>query len=1074
MSTLALVSFLTMVALGQGTTSILSGSVHDESGAVIKGAQVVAKNLASGVEFKTMTAANGTFSIPALDSGTYSVTVSATGFKVAVLSDVKLDAGTTGTVRVPLEVGSTSESVIVQGAGEIVQTQSANIATTLSVNQISNLPLVSRDTLNFVVMLPGVDTPGINRDSTIHGLPQTAINITLDGINVQDNYLKTSDGFFSRISPRLDAVDEVTVSTATPGAESGGQGAVQIKFVTRRGNNEFHGSIYEYHRNPWLNSNYWFNNRDLPALHDDTGLQCGVGATPFDADKCHAARDRVLLNQYGFRVGGPFLFPKKVFGPTGFDGRNRAFFFVNYEEFRLPSQITRNRTVLNTAARNGIFTYSTTGGIRTVDLLDLARRNGQVATVDPTISNLLLDIENSSKLGGAVTNIGDVLTNRHTFTNNSIAKRYFPTVRLDFNLSNAHHLEGVYNYQKFDSSPDILNSRDPAFPGFPNQGGQISNRYSTSIALRSTLSPSLVNEARFGFSGGPTLFNPTASLDQFTDSIANQDGFNLNLNGALAITNATVINTPSRRNPVLWDISDSVTWTKGSHSWTFGGEFTRVNLFLQNQTIAPTIGFGTNSNDPANAMFVQANFQNASGTDITRAGNLYGVLTGRVISITGNALLSEDTNTYKYLGDRNQRGRQTEYGFYAQDQWRVRPSLTLNYGLRWEVQLPFTPMNDSYTTTTVAGLFGISGEGNMFKPGVTPGTVTQFTQFKTGERAYNVDYRNFAPSFGFAWSPSFSNGWLRKIAGDGGQTVFRGGYSIAYNRNGIADYSDIYAINPGSFVNADRSLTIGNLVTNNNQLPVLFRNKSLLGPGAFPSTPNYPITGAVTDGANIIDPNIRIPYSQSWTFGIQREISKNTAIEVRYVGTRNLKGWSDYNFNSNEQNLYETGMLNEFKLAQANLQANIAANRGNTFRYFGPGTGTSPLPITLAYFSGLNAAQALVASNYTSTLFTSTTFTNQLAIPQPLPLTYAANLHSDQTRRANAIKAGLAPNFFLTNPDLRGGVALTSNSGYTRYTQCRSSCEGVFRVASSWARIMSGPSHSSHRAFRSEFHGTTI
>ncbi len=169
-----------------------------------------------------------------------------------------------------LEVGNTSETVVVQGGAEIVQTQSANISTTLSVNQIANLPLVSRDTLNFVVMLPGVSTPGVNRDSTINGLPQSAINITIDGINSQDNYLKTSDGFFSRISPRLDSVEEVTVSTATPGAESGGQGAVQIKFVTRRGNNEFHGSLYEYHRNPVLNSNYWFNNRDLPQLHTDT------------------------------------------------------------------------------------------------------------------------------------------------------------------------------------------------------------------------------------------------------------------------------------------------------------------------------------------------------------------------------------------------------------------------------------------------------------------------------------------------------------------------------------------------------------------------------------------------------------------------------------------------------------------------------------------------------------------------------------------------------------------------------------------------------------------------------------
>ncbi len=160
-------------------------------------------------------------------------------------------------------------------------------------------------------------------------------------------------------------------------------------------------------------------------------------------------------------------------------------------------------------------------------------------------------------------------------------------------------------------------------------------------------------------------------------------------------------------------------------------------------------------------MFVQANFQGASGTDITRAANLYAVLTGRVISIAGNALLNEDTNTYKYLGDRNQRGRQREFGFFVQDSWRFRPSLTLTYGLRWELQLPFTPMNDSYTTTSVAGLYGISGEGNLFKPGVTPGSVTQFVPFKKGEKAYNTDYRNFAPSFGFAWTPNFSNGWLK-------------------------------------------------------------------------------------------------------------------------------------------------------------------------------------------------------------------------------------------------------------------------------------------------------------------------
>src|SRR5262249_56728672 len=136
----------------------------------------------------------------------------------------------------------------VQAGGEILQSQSANVATTLSVNQISSLPLVSRNPLNFLTLMPGVNTPRGNRDSTVNGLPTSAIDITLDGINIQDNFNKSTDGFFTRVPPSIDSVEEVTVSTATPEAQGGAMGAVQIKFVTRQGTNSFHGSVYEYHR----------------------------------------------------------------------------------------------------------------------------------------------------------------------------------------------------------------------------------------------------------------------------------------------------------------------------------------------------------------------------------------------------------------------------------------------------------------------------------------------------------------------------------------------------------------------------------------------------------------------------------------------------------------------------------------------------------------------------------------------------------------------------------------------------------------------------------------------------------
>ncbi len=514
----------------------------------------------------------------------------------------------------------------------------------MNVNQIANLPLVSRNALDFVVFLPGTNTPTTPRNSTINGLPQGAINITIDGINTQDNTLKSTDGFFSYISPRLDAIEEVTVSTATPGAESGGQGAVQIRFVTRSGNNEFRGSVYEYHRNPWLNSNYWFTNCDGAAIHNETGLTCNTPQQPYQPEKCRAPRDRVLFNQYGFRVGGPIMLPKKLFGPFGFDGRNRAFFFVNYEEFRQPTQVTRQRTIFNPDTQRGIFQYNRTVNNQTVvekvDLLAVAARNGQTATIDPVIGKLLADIRNSTILTGAVQQLTDPNLMRFTFANNSSGIRYYPTIRLDFNLTEKHHLENVYYYQNYLTTIDTLNGVDPAFPGFPNFGSQLSNRFSESLALRSTLTPTLVNEARFGFTGGTVLFRPELSAQMFTGPVANQLGYSLGINAA-GITNATVTTAPSRRNAPTWEISDALTWTRGAHSLSFGGQFTKVNLWSVNQTVVPSITFSVNSNDPAISMFTQANFPGAAAADLTRAQNIYAVLTGRVTAITGNANLDE-------------------------------------------------------------------------------------------------------------------------------------------------------------------------------------------------------------------------------------------------------------------------------------------------------------------------------------------------------------------------------------------------------------------------------------------------
>ena len=304
-------------AFGQGgTSSTLAGIVIDTGGGVIPGADVVVKNDATGVTQNAVTNGQGAFSFPGLNVGTYTVTVSLQGFKTFVARNVVLTTGAPANVRATLEVGGMTEQVTVSSSSEIIQTQSSTVSTTLNTNQIVKLPLTSRSAMDFVNLLPGVSTPGGNRNATINGLPQGVINITLDGVNIQDNTLKTGDGFFAIVSPRLDAIEEVTVTTASQGVDASGQGAVQIKFVTRGGTNSFTGSGYHYYRNDALNANTWFNNRN------------GIAKTD------------LRQNQGGFRVGGPVVLPGL------FDGHNKAFFFVNYEEFHQPGGTTRNRTIL--------------------------------------------------------------------------------------------------------------------------------------------------------------------------------------------------------------------------------------------------------------------------------------------------------------------------------------------------------------------------------------------------------------------------------------------------------------------------------------------------------------------------------------------------------------------------------------------------------------------------------------------------------------------------------------------------------------------------------------------------------
>ena len=1029
-------TFAPLPSFAQGTaTSSIAGVVVDSADSVVPGASITVKNESTGAEFFAVSGENGGFTVPALNIGTYTVTVTLTGFKTAVLKGVTVSSGSPATVRPRLDVGGVTENVVVQAATEVVQTQSASVSTTVNTKSITSLPVSSRETLSFVQFLPGVQTASSTRNSTINGLPQSSISLTLDGVNIQDNTLKTSDGFFAIVSPRLDAIEEVTLTSAAQGAESTGQGSVQINFTTRSGSNAFIGSAYHFYQSDKLNTNTYANKvRGLP-------------------------KGKETLNQPGFRQGGPVIIPGL------FNGRDKLFFFVNYEETRSPDTITTNSNLLVPDAQNGIFRYQN-GPAAGVNLYALAAANGQVATADPVVAKLLQDIRSSTGGQGTVSEItGNFNAERFTFQQRADTLVRYPTVRMDYNLSKNHRLTGTWYRQVFPNSVDTTNTRQNTWPGFPVFGVQGSVRKAYTSSLRSTLTSHMVSEARVAYSGAPVDFSPNLNLGMWTGPVANQGGFNLSISDAGTITNAGNTGTPSARDATTLNIADTITWLKGSHSLSMGGEYGRYDVWLATNSspIPPTIRFGTQTGDPALAMFSAANFPGSTQANRDSAAALYAVLTGRVTQITATARLDANTGKYVYQGDSRAEGRLQQSDLFVQDHWRVRPDLSINAGLRYALQLPFYAKNNSYSTATLDDVWGVSGyvpgcnlsaptsaDCNLFKPGLMPGQKPTYQNLGKGVAAYKTDWNNFAPSIGVNWTPTAEGGLLRTLLGRQGDTSFSAGFSRAFERHGMDDFTGQFGANPGLSITGTRSTGNGNLT-----VPTLFRSGNLGPPSECPpapavkpvgcllAAPEYPLSNQTATGSvNIFDPNLQVPFSDTWTAGVQRAVGRVSSISVRYVGTRNRDQWTDYNYN--ETNIIENGFLNEFKLAQANLAAHVAAGCGQTggpacsFAYRGPGTGTSPLPTYLAFFSGVPAAQAADASRYTSSNFTSSSFINPLVKFGGNPFTPAGtnattSLAGDPTRQANSIAAGLPANFFRVNPDMLGGAIATGNGGYSKY-----------------------------------------
>jgi hypothetical protein len=1018
-------------AYAQSSASI-SGVVKDTAGAVLPGVSVTVRNDTTGVAQEVVTDATGAYLATALEAGSYTVSASLGGFKSAVAKAIRVAPGLPVTIPLTLEIGQLEETVTVTSSSELINTQNATVAATLNSDQLTRLPTPTRNALNAVTFLPGINTTGTNRDSTINGLPESFVSISIDGVSNNDNFNRNTDSFFASITPRQDAVEAVAITLAAAGAQvGGGAGAVTMAFQTRSGGNRFTGSAYEYYRNPSFNSNYIFNEFN------------------------HQGKNEIKLNQFGARAGGPITIPGL------YDGRDRAFFFFHYEQIRFPNSFTRTRTVFNSRVYDGWFRYQFGNEVREVNLLTLAAANGQITAKDPTMVNVLGLTDAATKTTGTRSANADPLYDSYVWQSPAELFEHQPTVRLDYNLTNNHRLNGSFSWITAKRTPDYLNNADPRFPGAPNQRDYVSKRPLLSLGWRSVLSKDIVNELRGGLTAfyGASNFGYGTSFDSRNDptTFADSGGFAISTPNN-TITDWFTSNGPTWRKAPTYSIDETLTWNRPSHTFMMGANVFISNAEASSQQIVKGITLGLDTDfDPANSMFNTTNFPGASSANLTAARNTYAVLTGRVSAVTSQAVLDPNTGKYVELAPQTLEGGIKVYGAFAQDTWKLRPNLTVTGGLRYDIQTPFVPSSTVMSAVTMASACGRSGVGdggtysrcNFLTPGSLGGVSPEYILLEEGSQGYKTDWNNVAPSGSIAWRPDVQSGFLRKLLGDPNQATIRAGYSEAYDRQGLARFTDLYGANRGASISLRRDANTG-LVAPGTSWPVLLSQTSRLNSASFNPDPTYPIPvgTARADSLNAFAPDIKIGRVRNWTVGFARSISKDMAIEIRYVGNRGDHEWSSINYNCTGntnntnactgirgENLVANGFLNEFKLAMANLAANNASgvtSRVGSFAYFGSGTGTSPLPIYLAYLNGSRDAGNPAAYANAANTWANPALAGRMAPPNPNPNGAAVDLDQNLTRRTSAATAGYPANFFILNPDV-ANVNVTDGGSFSKY-----------------------------------------
>lgn len=925
------------LVFAQGTTSRITGVVSDKNGAAVAGATVTLMNEGSGISLTTETSESGTYTFDLIQVGGYTVTVEKQGFKKFQSAHNLVNVNEPHTVNAALEVGDVNEVVQVTAAQETVQTStSGNIGTTIEERELTNLPIVGtrgRNPLDLLNVQPGVVFGGNTGGAVnVHGSRDRAFNFTLDGIDINESTAGGSN--FTPLRPNPDSISQVQIVTSNFTAELGRSSGAQVSMITRSGTNEFHGSAFEFYRSPRFDAKAYTNTiNNLP-------------------------KDQFVQHIFGGSLGGPII-------------KNKLLFFTNLQLLRAYDTALVSRTVYTAQARTGLFRYvvgranSPAGtGTAAVDANGnaiLPACIGSPATNSPCISSYNIATQAPSGLDSTLGAIITAMPLPNSFTggdglNTAIfnwgspehEKQYDFVTKFDYNLNSKNAIYVRYARGRQNTLGDAANAGRPVLPGFPDFVDTFRSPDNTAVNWRWSATSNLVNEFIFGVSRFFFKFEtpqPDPNLPfSFINVATPNTNFSYNARGVRTL-----------------QYVDNVTYISGSHTFKGGINF-RFNKHTDDrsnvagQAIEPTVVLGNTAGFSGFGLPASGS-TGINSTDLTRLQNTIVDLQGRVNTASLAFVTNpDDPSTFAPAGTRwinvaNHR----ELDFYFQDNWRFRPNLVFDLGLRWEAKL-----NPTIDTRTVLV------PNQLVTLGAPPSNTLRWVEAKL----FNNDYKKFLPSVGFAWDP-FKNG----------KTSIRGNYRIASDR--IATFlfgSSIFQSTPGN----------NTAVTNSafGQGGGLYRNigpvLTGLVPSATPSALRQPPAFS-TNSLGVIDPDLQFPQIHEWSLSFQRDLWKKNVLEVNYIGKHAVHLLGGYDVN--QVNIFAgvSGVTETFIDAFNSIKASSAYNSplinrlftGNAANNAGTTTFRSIASASIANGSVATAAQTVsqrlcVSADVTSGFCTAT------------------------------------------------------------------------------------------------------